>query len=367
MNKVKNIIAVLLFLTVLFSLSIICFLKPESEYSNAERRALKKLPEINAEAVISGSFMDEFEGYSQDQFPFREKFRSLKAFFNLNILRKKDNNGLFIADGHISKIDEKENEYMMDYSAKKFTEIYNKYLKDNNANVHLSIVPDKNFILADKNGYPSLDYKGFISKMREKLPFMKYIDITSFLSEDDFYRTDTHWKQEKIVDIAKYLNNAMETSISESYDVKTLDNPFYGVYYGQLGLNFKPDIIKYLTNDIIENYSVTYFETGKPQPGELYNMEKASGKDPYEMFLSGTMPLVTIENENALLDKELILFRDSFGSSIAPIMAEGYKKVTIVDIRYIQSSFLGSLIDFKDKDVLFLFSTTLLNNSLAMK
>ena len=96
-------------------------------------------------------------------------------------------------------------------------------------------------------------------------------------------------------------------------------------------------------------------------------MKKAEGKDPYEMFLSGTAPLITIENPSANVSKELVLFRDSFGSSLAPLMAEGYKKITVVDIRYIQSAFIGNFVDFEGADVLFLYSTTLLNNSLAMK
>ena len=97
------------------------------------------------------------------------------------------------------------------------------------------------------------------------------------------------------------------------------------------------------------------------------HMEKAYGKDPYEMFLSGTSALIEIVNPTAKTDKELVLFRDSFGSSIAPLLVEGYKKVTVVDIRYIQSSFLGNFIEFSNQDVLFLYSTTLINNSKAMR
>jgi hypothetical protein len=96
-------------------------------------------------------------------------------------------------------------------------------------------------------------------------------------------------------------------------------------------------------------------------------MEKSTGKDPYEMFLSGTSPLITIENPDIRTSKELILFRDSFGSSMAPLLAQGYKKITVVDIRYMQSSFLGNFIEFTDQDVLFLYSTTLINNSTAMR
>ena len=104
-----------------------------------------------------------------------------------------------------------------------------------------------------------------------------------------------------------------------------------------------------------------------PKSGDMYIMEKAYSKDPYEMFLSGTAPMITIENPAAKSDKELVLLRDSFGSSLAPLLAEGYKKITVVDIRYIQSSFIGNFVDFENCDVLFLYSTALLNNSLAMK
>ena len=96
-------------------------------------------------------------------------------------------------------------------------------------------------------------------------------------------------------------------------------------------------------------------------------MEKAYGKDPYEMFLSGSLSLITIENPNATTDKELVIFRDSFGSSIAPLLVEGYAKITLVDIRYITSDLVGRFIDFENQDVLFLYSTLVLNNSVTLK
>ena len=76
---------------------------------------------------------------------------------------------------------------------------------------------------------------------------------------------------------------------------------------------------------------------------------------------------VTLENDNAKTDKELVILRDSFGGSLAPLFTEAYKKITVIDIRYIQSSFIGNLEKFDNKDVLFIYSTALLNNSLAMK
>ena len=64
---------------------------------------------------------------------------------------------------------------------------------------------------------------------------------------------------------------------------------------------------------------------------------------------------------------ELIVFRDSFGSSLIPLLAEEYEKITLVDIRYISSSLLGEFISFDGQQVLFLYSSLLLNSSMGMK
>ena len=62
-----------------------------------------------------------------------------------------------------------------------------------------------------------------------------------------------------------------------------------------------------------------------------------------------------------------MIFRDSFGSSLAPLLIEDYAKITLVDIRYIQSGFLGQFIEFDGQDVLFIYGTTILNDSSLLK
>ena len=96
-------------------------------------------------------------------------------------------------------------------------------------------------------------------------------------------------------------------------------------------------------------------------------MEKAKGHDAYEIFLSGTSALQVIENPKAEKEKELIVFRDSFGSSLIPLLVEGYSKITVIDTRYVQSQMLGSLVDFHGQDTLFIYSTIILNNSLVLR
>ena len=195
--------------------------------------------------------------------------------------------------------------------------------------------------------------------------FLQYIDITDSLELSDYYKTDSHWRQENIIDVAEKLGNTMGADVKAEYDVKTLDVPFYGVYHGQIALPLPSEELKILTNSTLENCKVYDYQNGKEI--SVYDMKKANEKDPYEVFLSGPISLVTIENENAKTEKELVIFRDSFGSSIAPLFAEGYKKITLVDIRYIHPDMLGRYVEFNNQDVLFLYSASVLNNSETLK
>ena len=210
-----------------------------------------------------------------------------------------------------------------------------------------------------------MDYQLFFEQMQKEMPYAQYIDITELLSIEDYYKTDVHWRQECLLDVAKKIGNVMECSVAENYEMKTLDNLFYGVYFGQSAINLPGESLHYLSNDTMELCTVYNYET--KQTMGMYNLEKARGNDPYELFLSGPVSLLKIENPVADTEKELIVFRDSFGSSLIPLLAEGYKTITLIDIRYIQSDFLVNFVDFTGKDVLFLYSSVVLNNSETFK
>ncbi len=366
-NKTKNIILTVLLAVFIFSFSAWCIIKEDDIYSDSERRALSLFPEMTWDNILSTEFMSDFEDFTLDQFPLRDVFRSVKAISEKYIFARKDNNDIYTADGHISKLEYPLNISMLDNSAEKFSFIFKNYIENKNSNIYFSVIPDKNYFLAEQNGYLALDYEKIVSYMKDKTSYMTYIDIFNMLSIDDYYTTDTHWKQENITDIAEHIGKSMGVDVKTEYTVNTLDNAFYGVYYGQSALPFKADTIKYLTNNVLDNCVVTSYDTGKPVQKHIYDMEEAYGKDPYEMFTSGSDALLTIENSLAGTDRELVMFRDSFGSSLAPLLVEGYSKITLVDIRYINPAMLGSFVDFDNCDILFIYSTMLLNNSKAFR
>ncbi len=369
-DKIKNIVNISLVSVLVLALSLFAWFKPTDKYSDTERRGLKQFPTLNVETVLNGNFMNNFEGYVTDQFPMRESFRTLKAFTRLNVFNQNDNNDIYFSNGFISELNYPQNEKNILIASSKFKSIYETYLKDNNANVYLSLIPDKNAFLAEDIGAPKIDYGDFANKLQNNTKdFATYIDIYPLLERDDYYKTDTHWRQEKIYDVAQKIASEMGVTLKAEYTPKKLENDFFGVYYGQYAMPIGGEDIYYMDNPLFENCTTINHEKGTKMP--VYNLEKGAGRDPYEMYLSGSLSLITIDNPSATTEKELIIFRDSFGSSISPYFAEGYSKVTLVDIRYIASSNLGTIfeqsgISFENADVLFLYSTLVLNGSATL-
>lgn len=314
---------------------------------------------------MSGKFMQDFESYAMDQFPLRTGFRTLKSFAALYLFGQQDVDGIYLSNGYASKLEYPMNRDSLDYAAARFQHIYDKYLDGQNVKVYLSIIPDKNYFLAGLDGYPAMNYEEFADYLKEKTDYMQYIDIFDCLELSDYYKTDTHWRQERLTDVAQRLAEGMGITLSEQYKEKLLENPFYGVYYGQSALPLLPEQIYYLESDVFDSCLVYDYETNGEIP--VYDMEKAMGRDPYEMFLAGPKSLLTVKNTRAATDRRLIIFRDSFGSSIAPLLFEGYAEIALIDIRYLSSEMLRNFVEFDNCDVLFLYSTLVLNNSETLK
>lgn len=369
-NKIKNIVVTSVFAAFITFFVIMCainFFNPAS-MSTAERRPLAQFPDkITWGGIIDKTVIEDFEDYSVDQFPFREFFRGIKAKFQLNFLQLKENNGLAVENGYIVKIEQDFVDTNIDYSIGRLQYFYDLLIKDNGGKHFVSIVPDKNYFLGKDYGYPSPDYATLVDKVTTGLSGMEYIDIFGELELDDYYRTDTHWSQDKIGGVVDKIASSMGfiDRLSGKYTENKFEG-FKGVYYGQSALNPKPDTLVYLTNDILN--SCTVFDYEKNSTTTLYNLDKFAGLDGYDFFLSGTKPLLRIDNPNAKTDDTLVIFRDSYGSSISPLLAEAYSTVYVVDIRYIDAKMLNfydkmGRIDFEGADVLFLYSALILNSN----
>ena len=366
MNKKIRAIGALILALLWVFVAIFAWVRPSDDMSISERRPLDKFPKVTWKSIMSVDFMTDFESYTLDQFPMRDTFRKIKALFHKNVMLQKDNNDIYIVDGYAAEMAYPMNEASVDHAISQFNKVYEMYLKETGSNVVVTVVPDKSYYLAEENGYLSFDYQQMFGKVQSGMPWAEYVDITDCLTIEDYYYTDTHWRQEKILPVAQKLSDALGVTApkSEDFTVTAMERPFYGVYYGQAALPMDPETMYLMENDLLDQCTVFNYTDGKTT--KIYDENKLDSLDQYDIYLSGPQSMLRIENPNATTDRELIVFRDSYGGSLVPLLVQDYAVVTLVDIRtnYILPERLGSFIEFNGQDVLFMYSSLVLNKNL---
>jgi hypothetical protein len=330
----------------------------------SERRKPAQLPKLSLSTLRSGSFTDGFELWAADTFPFRETFRTLRAGAVFYLFGQTDKSGLYLENGGVGKF-EALNESSARSVARKIASLRGLFPAD--AKAYVSVVPDKS--LYAERAYPSLDLSKLDAILREELPEIPQIDLSPALNAGSYYRTDLHWDQPKLEPVVKALAKGMDFKAAEDFGTREIGS-FSGVYAGQLALPLKPDAMRILNSPALEGCAAFYLnpKTMQMEPGETYWLSAFRGQDPYDIFLGGVQPLIRIENPNAETDRELYLFRDSFSSSLAPLLAPSYASVTLIDLRYVDSRILPDLIDpAPGADLLFLYGSPIFNSSSVLK
>lgn len=350
MKRKASIATAAVFLAVLFGFSLLHLALPDREVSRSERRRLAQLP------PLSSGFSDKLEEYMLDQFPLREQLRTVNSLVRLYGLGQADIHGIYLQGGGAFRMDGPLQEKQVRHAAAVFSAVQEKYFPSLPA--HYVIVPDKN--AKAETSRPRLDTETMRGIVREALPGMTEIDIWDLLSADDYYKTDPHWRQERLLPVAAAICEALGADAPGTFTEKTL-SPFYGAYYGQAALPMAPDTLTYLESADTKAAEVTGPELDGAQP--VYRPELLGGTDGYDVFLSGAQAVLTVTSPNVHNGRHLVLFRDSFGSSLAPLLLGSFERITLVDLRYISAARLTDYADLSDAtDVLYLCSTAVWNN-----
>lgn len=351
----KDKVISILFVSTIFLLFLLSFFIKDNEISYFERRKLAQFPQ-----KYDANFTEKLDNYLLDQFPFRNQFITVNSNLTRGLLGIKDVNGVYVIGNNI---------YEKLYPMKE-TECYNFCKKINsiienelsNSNIYYSIIPDKSYFL-EEDKYLKLNYSSLYKLLNENIK-AKYINIKDILTIDDYYRTDIHWRQEKIQKVANKLMQEMNNPFRDiNYEIKKY-NHFLGASYAKAGTNIPPDELIFLYNPIFKNVVVEHLEYGEKH---VYDIPKLEGIDAYDVFLSGASSYIKIKNNEVKNDSELIVFRDSFASNLLPLIIPYYHEITVIDLRYITFDIVKEKTDFNEKDVLFLYSTQIINNSSILK
>ena len=254
----------------------------------------------------------------------------------------------------------------LDYAARKLRQLYDSYLTGNAGHIYLSVIPDKGSFTEPPVGYAPASAQETAEALLAQLDFVQYADIALGLSLADYYRTDPHWRQECLISTAQTLAQAMGVPPVGDLQENTVDAPFYGAYAEKAEEPLAADTLRYLTGEVLDACTVYDYETERQET--LYDLSAVETDTPYDLYLQGSRSLLRIDSPLAATDKTLVVFRDSFGSNLIPLLTESYRTIYAVDIRYLSSQLLGRFLTLDgSEDVLFLYSTMVLHNSRTMK
>ena len=360
-DKIKNIVITVMFIAILVITMIVNIIKKDDDVSISEKRKLEQFPRFSTRQLFNGTFFNKLEKYTTDQFIARENLRALKVNVELKAFQRKDYNNVYKYGEHLIKQEYPLNQKSVTNFISKIKLIQDMYLNDKNR-AYFVMVPDKNYYVDDGN--LKLDYNLLKNELKYNLDFATYIDINDLLNLSNFYYTDLHWKQETLLPVAKRIADIMGITISNNYTEEKITD-FKGTYARQLPVKSTTDEIIAMRNDMLENCKVYNYK--KKGYIDVYDLSQANGNDRYGVYLSGSTPILTIDNPEYEGTKELIVFKDSFGSSLVPLLVQGYSQITLLDTRDISTKMIGQYVDFTDKDVLFIYNTVVINNSETMK
>ncbi len=349
----KEKLFAIFFLLFVFGFAFFSLISKEKSISILERRKL------TTKEKVKEDFPKNLETYWSDQFPFRDFFLATNQITHRYLLQNKTYQNVYNQKGYFIEQNYPLDQKSIDHFVTGIKEIQEKYFL--NHPCFYSILPDKSYFLEEGKGL-KLNFNSLVENLKENLN-MTYIDSISFFTLEDYYKTDIHIKQPSYFKIIDSLGKTLQFIPTKlTYQKNTFKN-FLGSSASKMPFSKKEDLV-YLENEVTKKAIVKHLEFDE---NEVYSKEQLNSIDSYNVFLRGPSSFIEVENTISSSDKELILFRDSFGSSLAPLLLPYYKKITLIDLRYISMEKLSHKMDFNNKDVLFLYSTLLINNSYLLK
>ncbi len=273
---------------------------------------------------------------------------------------------VFVRDGYAAATETSLDENSLQYAGKKFRQLYESDLTANEGRIYLSVIPDKGSFMMPPDGYVPASADETANALLEQLDFVQYADIVPLLTLEDYYRTDPHWRQERLTGVAQALLEAMGGELTQDFQEHTMDVSFYGAYARQTDTFLTADTLRYLTDPALEACTVYDYETQRQEA--LYDLSAVDTDTPYDLYLQGSKSLLRVDSPLSATDKTLVVFRDSFASSLIPLLAQQYRTIYAVDIRYLASQLVSRYVTLDgSEDVLFLYSVMVLNNSKTIK
>lgn len=362
MNNRKAKYVAITFLIIIFTFFFVNLFNADKTMSVSENRNLEKRPTM--EDFKNGNYPQKFENYYDDQFVFREKLIKINRMFEAK-LKKSVVGNYYLGDdnwilGMFPKILNKE-------ELDKYSSTINELAKistDMGKDVYFTLTPHKTNML--KHLYPKfVDNKENISINKEAFKLKLNSSNITFLDNDGdmlnkfsgkkleklYFKTDHHWNGTGAFEGFKLMAEKMELGISSEklkehfggYKVMEYNKKdFIGSYNRNLNMIVKEKeypIYVYLEEQNYEYFSNNDKEDKRVEEKKVIATSRNKKKWDYGgAYIRGNVcNILKIKNDKSLIDKKILIFRDSYQAPNTLMFADLFSEVQFIDPRNIGS------------------------------
>lgn len=333
MKKKKCYPAAALLLGFIAVMTVADLATPVREKSEMENRPLKTAASFSLQKLWSGDFQKQYEEVVTDQFAGRDGWITIKSMTESALLKTENNGILYGKNGALFGKLTSYNEQQLSRNIYFLNEFAGKY-----DGVTFGVIPSGYTYSPDQLpiGAGQVDQRAVLAKLREELDnTVQWMDadavLTGLDSESLYYNTDHHWRGTTACRFYRaYCAEKGYRAFSE--DELTLREvpDFYGTYYSKCKkTDTKPDTLTYYDLPI----TVKTVVDGEEKDG-WYDAAAFDTRDKYAAFLYGNGGLTVLSREEISGDpKRMLLIKDSYSNTIAPLFLSEFDEVYVVDLR----------------------------------
>ena len=325
------------------SLLLLVLPKHAGELSELEFRTLADYPfrgkslDTVASEVVKGEASKNVDKFLEDHYPGRSFFIALNSYYLRLTGRNADQ---AVVQGKNDRLYDAPVKAEGEFLEKNIDKI-NAFTEANGLSTVLVAVPSSAVLAPSELPLLHLDThdEEYLSVIRERSS--AYVaDVAGIFDggEGLMYRTDHHWTMSGAYlvyrdIVSHYGAHPVSRDIFSAFSYN-----FYGSFYRKAGLWLtKPDMLEVWRCPELDAMTTTVgWGTRAVTHEGVYDESQLAGTDKYAAYLWSNNDITVIENPNGN-GETVMLVKDSFGNSIAPLIALNYSRVVMIDTRYYRS------------------------------
>ena len=356
MKRKIDIVTAGLFLLVLVLVPLWWLLFPRRTFSESERRYLAEPPKLTS--LKDWAFDDAVETYLADQLPGRDALVGLNAYTVLLSGRQVSQEIWRDREGYLVEAPVEATREQLEKRLARMAALGEK----TGLNVYVMAVPSTGYVRRGTlpKALADLYHDDRLLQQIADAPGIQAVPLEkTFLRNGQswYYRTDHHWTGEGAYAAYRLF---METAGREAL---SYDSFYHHTVPGYVGSTRSRSALWLTKSDTLTmdepmdtSVTVTFSDDDRIYDS-LFFLDRLTEYDWYPLFLDGNHPITVVENGNAPADAPtLLMVKDSFGNTLAPLLVPAYGKIVLVDPRYYRGSVADLCVEHEVDEILFCYS-----------